>query len=473
MSYPLIIQGGMGAAVSDWNLAKAVSKEGQLGVVSGTALDMALVRRLQLGDSGGNIRRAMEHFPIQEIIKRIMDEFFIPGGKKASDAFKLSHMFSLNPSKMLQELNIVGNFVEVFLAKEEHDNLVGINFLEKIQLPNLSGIYGAMLAGVDIIIMGAGIPREIPGILDKLVNHEEVSMKINVIGAQTAGDFKLTFNPSAIIDKILPPLKRPEFFPIISSAVLALTLFKKSTGKVNGFIVEGATAGGHNAPPRGAMKLDENGEPIYGEKDKVDLGKIKNLGLPFWLAGGWGSPGKLKEATELGAAGIQVGTAFAGTAESGYAESWKKLILEAINNGTAKVFTDPVASPTGFPFKVLNIKGTNSEKDIYENRTRICDLGFLRHLFLKSNGEIGYRCPSEPENIYVKKGGRLEDAVGRKCLCNGLMANVGYHQIQKGGYEEKPLLTMGDDVLNLRHFLSDTKKSYSVKEVVDYLLGGA
>ena len=41
-SLPTIIQGGMGAAVSDWRLANAVSSHGQLGVVSGTALDAIL-----------------------------------------------------------------------------------------------------------------------------------------------------------------------------------------------------------------------------------------------------------------------------------------------------------------------------------------------------------------------------------------------------------------------------------------------
>jgi len=57
VSYPIIIQGGMGAAVSAWQLAKAVAQTGQLGVVSGTALDVVLARRLQLGDPGGHLRR--------------------------------------------------------------------------------------------------------------------------------------------------------------------------------------------------------------------------------------------------------------------------------------------------------------------------------------------------------------------------------------------------------------------------------
>ena len=61
---PKIIQGGMGAGVSSWTLANAVSKLGQLGVVSGTGLGPMLVRRLQDGDPGGDVRRALSHLPL-------------------------------------------------------------------------------------------------------------------------------------------------------------------------------------------------------------------------------------------------------------------------------------------------------------------------------------------------------------------------------------------------------------------------
>jgi nitronate monooxygenase len=54
---------------------------------------------------------------------------------------------------------------------------------------------------------------------------------------------------------------------------------------VDGFIIEGPTAGGHNAPPRGGMVLDANKEPIYGPKDAVDLEGMRKLGLPFYLPG--------------------------------------------------------------------------------------------------------------------------------------------------------------------------------------------
>src|SRR5208283_3714821 len=99
MSNPQIIQGGMGAGVSDWRLARAVSKNGQLGVVSGTALAAILVRRLQVGDPGGHMRRALEQFPVSGVAETILTDYFIPGGKPANAPFKLSPLPSLNPSQ--------------------------------------------------------------------------------------------------------------------------------------------------------------------------------------------------------------------------------------------------------------------------------------------------------------------------------------------------------------------------------------
>ena len=55
---PRIIQGGMGVGVSNWRLANAVSRLGQLGVVSGTALDALLVRRL--ADEFGHVIEARD-----------------------------------------------------------------------------------------------------------------------------------------------------------------------------------------------------------------------------------------------------------------------------------------------------------------------------------------------------------------------------------------------------------------------------
>lgn len=471
MSEPVLIQGGMGTAVSNWKLAQAVAKTGQLGVVSGTALDNVMARRLQLGDKDGAMRRALRHFPDVGAAHRVLDRYYIPGGKKEGALYKSVPMFTMKPPRDLVELTVAANFAEVFLAKEGHNGKVGINFLEKIQMPTLPSIYGAMLAGVDYILMGAGIPRAIPAILDKLASHEEVSLKLNVEGAAAEDDYRMVFTPRELMGPSLKPLKRPKFIAIVASNVLAATLAKKSTGRVDGFVVEGPTAGGHNAPPRGPLQLNEKGEPLYGPRDEVDPAELKKLGLPFWLAGSYAAPEKLEQALGVGATGVQVGTVFAYCEESGLADKVKEWVIRKVLGGRIEVFTDPVASPTGFPFKVVRLEGTCSEPEEYVKRPRICDLGYLRTLFKRKDGSVGYRCPGEPVETYLQKEGKEEETKGRKCLCNGLMANIGMGQPQRSGYQEKPLVTSGDDIARIANFLGESKLSYTAAEVVHYLMG--
>ena len=475
MFLPKIIQGGMGAGVSDWRLANSVSSVGQLGVISGTALDSVLIRRLQHGDVGGHMRRGLAAFPVPAVAERILARYFKPEAEQDDKPSKLTAGFRIDPTANVVDLTIAANFVEVFLAKEGHQGHVGVNFLEKIQMPNLTSMFGAMLAGVDNVLMGAGIPRTVPGILDALAEWKPVEYRINVEDTDKDDAYYSRFDPlewirSHLPDVELPKLKRPDFFPIISSNVLALTLAKKSTGKVNGFIVERHVAGGHNAPPRGGMKLDENDEPIYGEKDEANLAQLAKLGIPFWLAGGGSSETGLKDAIDAGAAGIQVGTAFAYSDESGFDPSIKKRVLEKVKTGEAKIFTDSRGSPTGFPFKVVNLEGTIYETEVYESRKRICDLCYLRHPYKKADATIGYRCPSEPVKDYLKKGGKEEDTVGRKCLCNGLMAAIGMPQKFKDGGVEPAIVTSGDDVTKLGRFVNWDTVSYSSRHVIDELL---
>ena len=187
----------MGIGVSGFALARAVSAYGQLGVVSGTALDTAFARRLQMGDPGGDLRRAVDSFPYPEIARRVWGQFFVEGGKPREQAFKLAPMPSAQPPRALTELTVLANFCEVFLAKEGHAGVVGINLLEKIQLPTLPSLFGAMLAGVDYVLMGAGIPRAIPGILDYLARGQSVSLKLDVAGAEPGEEFLSAFDPRA------------------------------------------------------------------------------------------------------------------------------------------------------------------------------------------------------------------------------------------------------------------------------------
>ncbi|MHB1297610.1 MAG: nitronate monooxygenase [Gemmatimonadaceae bacterium] len=464
---PLVIQGGMGIAVSNWKLARAVSLTGQLGVVSGTALDTVFVRRLQDGDFCGSIRRALAHLPLPGVADEMIRRYWRPEGRAPGEPYRLLPMYRQTVSAMRERVTIAANFVEVWLAKEGHAGRVGLNLLTKVQLPTLASLYGAMLAKVDVVLMGAGIPREIPGVLDAFAGLAPAAIRLDVVGDAGHEPEFLRFDPA---DHQVPgaaALARPQFFAIVAAHSLAANLARKATGRVDGFVVEGATAGGHNAPPRGAAKLNERGEPVYGERDDVDLQAMRDLGVPFWLAGGMGSPEGLRAARAMGATGIQVGTAFAYAEESGIAPELKASVLRAVADGTVDVFTDPRASPTGFPFKVVRAAGVPEQGD---GRTRICDLGYLRSAYRRSDGRIGYRCASEPVEQYVAAGGAVEDTVGRRCLCNGLTAVIGQAQERAGSPMEAPLLTSGDGVRDLKPFAVRTG-GYTAADVVRYLLG--
>jgi NAD(P)H-dependent flavin oxidoreductase YrpB (nitropropane dioxygenase family) len=460
---PLIIQGGMGVAVSNWRLAKAVSITGNLGVVSGTMLDTVMVRRLQDGDPGGDVRRALAHFPIAGAAEEILRRYYKPEGRRGA-AYHLLPMYKQRVSAARQRVTIAANFVEVFLAREGHDGLVGINLLTKVQMPTLPSLYGAMLAGVDYVIMGAGIPREIPGALDALSRHEPARLRFEVEGlARDEAEF-LDFTP-ADFGAPATPLARPRFLAVISATSLAMTLARKANGRVDGFIVEGPTAGGHNAPPRGETKLNDRGEPTYGERDAVDLAKIRELGLPFWIAGGAGSPGAVDSALASGAAGVQVGTLFAFCEESGVAPELRESVLSAARDDQASVFTDPLASPTGYPFKLVR----TGADDSYDRRKRVCDLGYLRVAAKNADGRIVYRCSAEPVEAYVAKGGNAAETEGRRCLCNGLTSTVGLPQVRITELEP-PIVTSGDDLTRIPEIFG-SGRAFHAADVIAYLLG--
>ncbi len=469
--WPRIIQGGMGAGVSGWRLARAVSAAGQLGVVAGTGLDLILARRLQAGDEGGVVRRALRRFPVAEAAERILERYWIPGGKPPSAPFRGKPMPRLERSAAQAELLMAGNFVEVALAREGHTGPVGINYLEKIQLPTLPSLYGAMLAGVSFVLMGAGLPLAIPGILDQLAAGLPASLPLNVVGRQAGDDFSDRFDPRLFFDGAPPTLTRPRFLGIVSGESVASVLARRASGEVDGFVVERSSAGGHNAPPRGRWGLTPGGEPEYGPRDEPDLAAMAALGKPFWLAGSFDRPGGLDEALRAGATGIQVGTAFAYCAESDLRPDLKRAVLDLSREGRAKAFTDPVASPSGFPFKVVPLAGTLTDRDRFEERSRLCDLGYLRHAYRRPDGQVGWRCPAEDPDDFARKGGCLEDTVGRQCVCNALMANIGLGQVRKGGVQERALVTSGDAVAEVARYLPEGGISYRAADVIARLLG--
>lgn len=469
---PTIIQGGMGVSISDWRLARAVSMTGQLGVVSGTAIDVVIARRLQDGDPHGDVRRALAAFPVPAMARRIMRKWYIHGGRDRGTPYAAVPRYTVTPSTPLAELTVVAAFCEVWLAKEGHPGKVGINLLRKIDMPIPFALLGAMLAGVDYVLVGAGNPAELPGLMRGLAGGAEVHLPLRVQGLRSGDDeVSVRCSPSELLAErpdLLGSLREPRFLAIVASTDLAEGLAENPVTRPFGFVVEGPSAGGHNAPPRGPRRVDDRGQPVYDDRDRPDLEVLRDLGLPFWLAGAYGAPDAVGRALAAGAQGVQVGTAFAYSAESGMATHLKAAVLDRVRAGSLDVRSDWRVSPTGFPFRVVELEGSLSDPAVAAARTAVCDLGALRSPFRNAKGRIDYRCPAEPLAMYERKGGRAANAEGRRCLCNALLATAGLPQVRPDGAVEPALVTSGSDFAAVTELARNG--TYSAADLIEYLL---
>ena len=500
----------MGVYVSNWRLAKAVATErpgATAGTVSGTALDVVYVRLLQLGDPGGHARRALQALDAKfgtNVGRKICDHYYIEGGKVPDARFRSAPMqvvrseegkttfappldnatpipLTLDPS--IIELLIATGFAEVWLAKEGHEGRIFINFLNKIELPLIYVMYGAMLAGVDGIIVGAGNPDGLPAVCSLLAEQQEVTRNLSVLYAGPGEQFTIAFDPKTVAEGAFAqsPLQRPAFLAIASLEELVKALAESESQAPDGFIIEHHTAGGHNANPVGPLKRDEEGQPIYNARDEADLAAIRNVGIPFWLAGGYGSHARLHEALAAGASGVQVGSVFALAEESGMKAEFRSAILKELRNGTddAALVKTTMFSPTGFSFKVVQLKDTLSEEDIFEARRRVCDIGLLQQRGLSKADEDGtrtlfQRCASAPIDNYVGHRGVERNTEERRCLCNGLLASVGLAQVKKinGEWTEEPaIVTLGNRLDGVRRLSRQGQTPYHAQDVVMDILG--
>ena len=461
---PWLIQGGMGIAISGWPLARAVASSGQLGVVSGTAIDSVFARRLQDEGLGDALRGVLERFPLQSAVRDALERF---GTRRApGEPYRVVPMLTHRNVQRSVDLVVLAAFAEVAMAKLGHSGLVGMNLLTKVQLPTVPALFGAILAGVDYVMMGAGMPTHIPGIIGRLTRGEAIDTPLTLAEGPSDQAPNVRFDPLRYLPGDL--LRRPKFLGIVSSHVMATALARRSNGPVDGFVVERPSAGGHNAPPRGTMTLDAAGNPEYGERDRIDYDVIRGLDVPFWVGGGITSREDVREALSLGATGVQVGTLFAYCRESGMEPSLRHRVLSALRRGPVEVRTSTRASSTGYPFKVASVEGTIAEPDVYEARERRCDLGYLREAVVGSAGAISYRCAAEPVKDYVRKGGHEEDTVGVTCLCNGLMATCGLGQVRDDGSAEAPIVTSGDRLEEVRTLLAD-RDSFGAADVIEFL----
>jgi nitronate monooxygenase len=149
----------------------------------------------------------------------------------------------------------------------------------------------------------------------------------------------------------------------------------------------------------------------------------------------------------------------------------KQAAIQLALAGKLEILTDPVVSPTGFPFKVASLTGTLSDPEVVRSRRKVCDSGYLREPYRKEDGTLGYRCAAEPEAAYLAKGGTPESITGRKCVCNGLFAAAGFPQVRPEGHLDPAIVTLGDDAVNIARFLKTGATHYSAADVIKTILG--
>jgi NAD(P)H-dependent flavin oxidoreductase YrpB (nitropropane dioxygenase family) len=492
---PLLLGGGMAVGISVPSLVKAVSTYeipglGRglcLGITSGTAAANLLARRLQHGDT--RVRLALDALAalapsLDQELNALHAAYFVPGGKGASQPYKPVRAFGLDAPRWLQLLTIAGNFTTVWECKQGHDHPVGINYLQKIELSQLPALYGALLAGVDYVCVGAGNPAAFPGYLRGLARREPVEQTVHV--ARATQPHTIRFDPQDFGGAELPELREARFIAIVSTCEQAEQLAGSELTRPFGFVFEGPSAGGHNAPPADYRRI--LGEPPrWGAKDELDLRRLAELREPFWLAGAYGNPQGLRRALALGAAGVQFGTILAFSNESGMSPALRLRVLERIWRKDLAVVTEPLMSPTGFPFKVVQLTGSLSEEAVRIGRERMacCDLGHLatpveiKRSVTRADGgieevvELHALCPAEPVEAFTRKGGVMMRRKGTICLCNGLMSTAGYPGV-RGGYVEPPVVTAGDaSIKDVRDLQVQVRRlTYSAAEAISRVLRG-
>ena len=264
----------------------------------------------------------------------------------------------------------------------------------------------------------------------------------------------MRLDPAEYAEGPLPVLERPRFLAIVSSNTLAATMLRRANGRVDGLVIESPTAGGHNAPPRGKLQLNAAGEPVYGERDRVNMAELRALGVPFWLAGGYGSAGKAARGAGRrgGRAGgnrvcLQPRIGHAGRPEAA-----------APGPGRCR-HGRGVYRSAGLAHR-LSLQGGAARghfvgsANVYEERKRVCDLGYLREPYAAGEARSATAAPRSRWTIMWPRAARSRTRWGANACATRCWPTSGYAQTRKDGAVEPALVTVGDDLNTIAQFLA-------------------
>lgn len=255
-----IIQGGMGVGVSLSSLAGSVMKCGAIGVLSAAH-------------------------------PGYRDESFMRKSKLANHQGLIEH---IHKAREISEGNgLLG--VNIMVAMTDYKDLVA----------------AAVEGGADLIISGAGLPLELPGLVE---------------GADIA------------------------IAPIVSSGKAARLICRKWQRDFNRLpdliVIEGPKAAGH----LGFKREQLENPPELGDilKEVLEVVATYDASIPVFVAGGIIDGHDIKHYIDLGARGVQMGTRFLATYESDCNDAFKQTVLNA-----KKEDIQLVHSPVGLPGRAI------------------------------------------------------------------------------------------------------------------------
>ena len=337
-----VVQGGMGAGVSLEELAGGVAKEGGMGTISSALLDRLVSKR----------------------------------NGRPFNSYEAAY-WEVSRAKELA-------------SQRENGGLVAINIMVALIRDYEPSVKGALDAGVDAIISGAGPPLKLPFI-------------------QSPKDTAL--------------------IPIVSSA-RALDVFcqkwEKRGFRPDAVVLEGPEAGGHLG-----FKFDEVADERFS-LEKL-FSPVKDIAMkygdfPVIVAGGIYSHEDIVRWQNQGADGVQMGTRFLATVESSATAAYKLAVVHARKEDIAVI----PHSPCEMPFRILTTSQMYLDT-LKRLRPPKCDKGYL----LRPDAEGNFtQCKAKDSNERYF------------CICNGLSSSAGYNPDK-----EAPLYTVGTNAYRVKKIL--------------------
>lgn len=266
---------------------------------------------------------------------------------------------------------------------------IGMNIMVAVINQYEETVLGSMDGGVDVIISGAGLPIKLPAIVETHPRKDEVAL-----------------------------------VPIVSSA-RALKIIIRKWSRYNrvpdAVVVEGPLAGGHIGWSKRSEALDEKNRLENLVEEVVAL--AQEYDIPVIAAGGIHHHSDIQKYLNMGCSGVQMGTRFLATYESGASDEYKKNLVSCKEEDIR--LADAPGSPCGLLFRVLK-NAPFYLQALKKERAPRCDKGYVLN-----KGE----CSSK-------------DGIESFCICNGLLASSAIET------PEKELYTVGARAGELTEIIS-------------------